>query len=213
MFEPDAILDFVVSVTRETDVQRRLREHTASMPNANMQISADEAALLEIIVKMIGARRAIELGTFTGYSALAVALALPPDGQLVCCDISDEWTRVAKPFWREAGVADKIDLRLGPAAETLRGLLTEDAGTFDFAFIDADKEEYETYYELVLQLLRSGGVIALDNMLWDGLVADESVNDPETTALRKLNRKIHDDDRVDAVLLTIRDGVMLARKR
>jgi predicted O-methyltransferase YrrM len=212
--EPAEVLDYVHGVTRESDVARRLRERTASMPNAEMQISPDEAAFLSFVVKAIGARRAIEVGTFTGYSALAIASALPPDGQLVCCDVSAEWTNVGKPFWREAGVAEKIDLRLAPATDTLRILVENRAtGTFDFAFIDAEKREYDAYYELVLQLLRPGGVIALDNMLRDGKVADPSVNEPGTAAIRSLNRKICDDKRVDASLLTIRDGVMLVRKR
>jgi len=208
------VLDYVQGVTRESDVARRLRERTASMPNAEMQISPDEAAFLSFVVKAIGARRAIEVGTFTGYSALAIASALPPDGQLVCCDVSVEWTNIGRSFWREAGVADKIDLRLAPATDTLRTLIENRAsGTFDFAFIDAEKREYDAYYELVLQLLRPGGVIALDNMLRDGKVADPSVNESGTAAIRSLNQKICEDNRVDASLLTIRDGVMLVRKR
>jgi predicted O-methyltransferase YrrM len=213
MFEPDHILKFVNGVTRESDVQRRLRARTAPMPNAIMQITSDEAALLSLLLKLIGARKAIELGTYTGYSALAIASALPGNGTLVCCDISDEWTRIGKPFWEEAGVDERIDLRLGPALDTLRTLLRDGAGTFDFAFVDADKKEYESYYELILQLLRPGGLMVLDNMLWDGKVADESVNDADTATLRALNRKIYRDERVDAVLLTIRDGVTLVRKR
>lgn len=184
------------------------------MPNADMQISPDEAAFLAFLVKATGAKRAIEVGTFTGYSALAIASALPPDGQLICCDVSAEWTNIGKPFWAEARVAEKITLRLAPATETLSKLLdNRGAGTFDFAFIDAEKTEYDAYYELVLQLMLTGGIIALDNMLRDGRVADPSVTEAGTVAIRALNRKIHEDARVDASLLTIRDGVMLVRKR
>ena len=214
MKEPAEVLDYVQSVTRESDVARRLREKTATMPNAEMQISPDEAAFLSFLVTAIGAKRAIEVGTFTGYSALAIASALPPDGKLVCCDVSAEWTNIGKPFWREAGVADRIDLHLAPAIDTLRSLVENRAsGTFDFAFIDAEKHEYDAYYELVLQLIRPGGIIALDNMLRDGRVADPSVTERGTAAIRALNEKIFGDKRVDASLLTIRDGVMLVRKR
>ena len=214
MFEPQHILDYVLSVTRETDVQRRLRERTASMPEAEMQISPDEASFLWFLVRAIGARKAVEVGTFTGYSALAIASALPLDGQLVCCDISTEWTNVGKPFWREAGVDGRIDLRIGPAIDTLRSLIENRASsTFDFAFIDAEKKEYDAYYELALQLLRPGGVMALDNMLRSGGVVDPNPPDPRNAAVRALNEKIKNDKRVDASLLTIRDGVMLVRKR
>ena len=211
----DQLAHFVNDIAaRETDVQRRLRQVTAKMPMAQMQISPEEASLLQFLARAIGARRAIELGTFTGYSALAVAYALPPDGKLIACDISDEWTRVGTPFWKEAGVADRIDLRLAPAVETLQALLREgQAETFDFAFIDADKAQYDTYYELVLKLLRRGGIAVLDNMLWSGHVADQSKNDPETRVLRQLNLKIRDDQRVDAALVAMRDGVQLVRKR
>ena len=209
-----AILDFVQSVTRESAVAARLRAKTAPMPEANMQITPDVAAFLTVLVKASGARRAIEVGTFTGYSALAIASALPQDGLLIACDVSDEYTRIGKPFWIEAGVSGRIDLRIAPATETLRALLANgEAGKFDFAFIDADKKNYDAYYELILQLLRPGGVIALDNMIWSGKVADPSVQDDDTKALRALNRKMKDDTRVDMVLVTIRDGVMVARKR
>ena len=214
MFEPDTILHYVHSVTRETDVAKRLRERTATMPNAQMQISPDVASLLSLLVTLTGGRKAIEVGTFTGYSALAIASSLPDGGTLVCCDVSAEWTNIGKAFWREAGVDDKIDLRLAPALDTLRMLIESRAsGTFDFAFVDAEKREYDHYYELVLQLLRPGGVMALDNMLRDGKVADPSVTDPGTVTIRDLNRKICEDQRVDSTLLTIRDGVMLVRKR
>jgi len=184
------------------------------MPHAGMQIGADQGALLALLVRLVSARRAIEIGTFTGYSALAVASALPADGKLVCCDVSDEWTSVARRYWREAGVAERIELRLAPATETLADLLKRDGGeTFDMAFIDADKSNYDAYYESCLKLVRRGGVIALDNMLWSGKVADPDVHDEDTDALRALNAKISDDRRVDACLLTVGDGVMLARKR
>ena len=200
--------------SRETDVQRRLREVTAKMSNAQMQISPEEASMLQFLAISIGARRAIEIGTFTGYSALAVAMVLPADGKLIACDVSDEWTRIGKPFWKEAGVADRIDLRLAPAADTLQALLRDgQANAFDFAFIDADKVSYDTYYELVLQLLRPGGVAVLDNMLWSGRVADDPPKEPESKALRQLNLKIRDDNRVDASLVAMRDGVHLVRKR
>ncbi|HUP44802.1 MAG TPA: class I SAM-dependent methyltransferase [Thermoanaerobaculia bacterium] len=214
MFEPETILSYVTSMTRESSVAKTLRERTSAMPMAVMQISPDEAALLSFLVTAIGAKKALEIGTFTGYSALAIASALPAGGTLVCCDVSVEWTNVGKEFWREAGVAERIDLRIAPALETLRALIENRAsGTFDFAFVDAEKSEYAHYYELVLQLLRPGGVMVLDNMLRDGQVADPSVDEPGTVVIRELNQTIRDDARVDAVLLTIRDGVMLVRKR
>ena len=167
-----------------------------------------------LLVRLIGARRALEIGTFTGYSALAVALALPADGRLICCDVSDEWTGIARRYWTEAGVSHRIDLRLAPAIETLSELLrTAGPGSFDFAFIDADKSNYDAYYETCLKLMRAGAVITLDNMLWGGEVADPNVHDEDTDALRALNAKIRDDRRVDACLLTVGDGVMVARKR
>jgi predicted O-methyltransferase YrrM len=163
-------------------------------------------------VRLLGARRALEVGTFTGYSALAIAAALPPDGTLVCCDVSREWTDMGRRYWSEAGVAARIDLRLAPAADTLRALASTAAGTFDFAFIDADKAGYDLYYELSLRLLRQGGLVAIDNTLWSGWVADAARDDADTAALRRLNGKIHDDARVEAVLLSIGDGLTLARK-
>lgn len=212
---PPALDDYVRRVGgRETDVQRRLREATAKLPQAAMQIGADQASLLALLVRLAGARTALEVGTFTGYSALAVALALPPDGRLVCCDVSREWTDIGVPFWREAGVADRIDLRIAPAQDTLRGLMRSPGpGTFDFAFVDADKSGYDTYYEQALVLLRPGGLIAIDNTLWGGAVADASKHDEDTQALRALNTKIHADARVDACLVSMGDGVTLARKR
>src|SRR5213593_1260703 len=200
-------------VTRETALQRRLRAETATLPHAGMQISADQGAFLALLARTIGARHALEIGTFTGYSALAVAAALPDDGKLNCCEVNEEWTNIARRYWAEAGLAERIELRLGPAIDTLTTLLrTGSDGAFDFAFIDADKTSYDTYYEVCLKLLRPGGVIALDNMLWAGSVADPSAHDADTDALRSLNAKIRDDTRVDACLVTIGDGVMLARK-
>ena len=179
-----------------------------------MQIGADQGALLALLVHSIGARMALEIGTFTGYSALAVAMALPADGKLVCCDKSEDWTAIARRYWKEAGVAEKIELRLGPALETLAALERErGAGSFDFAFIDADKAAYDAYYEGCLRLLRPGGLVALDNMLWSGAVADPKEHSADTDALRALNAKIRDDARVESCLLTVGDGVMLARKR
>jgi predicted O-methyltransferase YrrM len=212
---PDEVETYVSeTIARETDVQRRLRAETAGMRHGGMQIGPDQGNFLALLVRAIGARRCLEIGTFTGYSALAVASALPPDGRLICCDISEEWTSLGRRYWKEAGVADRIDLRLGPASKTLAGLLAlGEAGGFDFAFIDADKEGYDGYYEACLRLLRSGGLIALDNMLWSGRVADENEGDADTRALRALNLKVRDDARVDCSLLGIGDGVMLVRKR
>ena len=212
---PDAVDHYVaVDMTRESALQQRLRAETQALPMGMMQIGADQGALLRLLVRTIDARRAVEIGTFTGYSALVVALALPADGKLVCCDINDEWTRIGKRYWEEAGVAARIELRLGPALATLDALLREyGANSFDFAFIDADKSNYDGYYESCLKLVRAGGLILLDNMLWSGKVAQPDVHDRDTDALRALNAKIRDDARVDACLLTVGDGVMVARKR
>lgn len=212
---PEAVERYVVQeIAQETAVQRRLRAETAPMPNGGMQIGADQGALLAVLAKFTGARRALEIGTFTGYSALAVAQALPEDGKLICCDISEEWTSVARRYWQEAGVAARIELRLAPAIDTLAALLRQGgAETFDLAFIDADKANYDAYYEACLKLVRPGGAIALDNMLWSGKVAEPDAHDEDTDALRALNAKIRDDTRVDACLLTVGDGVMLVRKR
>jgi predicted O-methyltransferase YrrM len=200
--------------TREPDVLARLREETAPIPQHGMQIAPEQGALLALLVELVGARRCIEVGTFTGYSSTAVALALPDDGQLVCCDVSEEWTTLARRYWGEAGVAEKIDLRIAPAAETLDQLLAAgEEGRFDFAFIDADKAGYDGYYERLLRLVRRGGLIALDNMLWGGAVLDEDSDDGDTKAIRALNAKLATDDRVSLCLLPIADGVTLARRR
>jgi predicted O-methyltransferase YrrM len=200
--------------TRETEIQRGLRAATAGRRNAMMQIGADQGQVMAFLVRLIGARRALEIGTFTGYSALAVASALPADGQLIACDVSDEYTSVGRPFWQQAGVAARIDLRLGPALATLDDLLARgEAGGFDFAFIDADKSNYDGYYERCLVLVRKGGLIAIDNVLWSGAVLDAKDTSADTTALRALNRKIQADTRVDMCMLTIGDGLTLARPR
>jgi predicted O-methyltransferase YrrM len=210
---PDNIYGYIMKTTlREQPVQRELRERTAAMPQARMQTGPDQLQFLQLLVRMIGACRCIEVGVYTGASALAVALALPDDGSIVACDVSEEYTAVAREFWQRAGVAGKIELHLAPAAETLNALLVQRGG-YDFAYIDADKANYDAYYELVLQLLRPGGVIAVDNVLWGGAVADRSEQDADTAALRKLNEKIGRDERVDASLLTVGDGLTLARKR
>jgi caffeoyl-CoA O-methyltransferase len=212
---PEAVEHYVSEViTRETAVQKELRAETAALPHGRMQIGADQGALFALLIHMIGGRYALEVGTFTGYSALAVAAALPENGKLITCDVSEEWTRIARRYWEQAGFSNRIELRLGPATSTLAALMQERGpGAFDFAFIDADKTEYDTYYEGCLTLIRAGGLIAVDNMLWDGAVADSKVVDAETKALRALNAKIRDDTRVEACLLTVGDGVMLARKR
>jgi predicted O-methyltransferase YrrM len=200
--------------SREPDVLVRLRKATASVPYSEMQIGADQGQLMALLVKLIGARRCIEIGTYTGYSALAVALALPADGLLVACDVSEEWTSVGRPFWNEAGVESRIDLRIKPALETLDELLAIGGrGTFDFAFLDADKPNYRAYYEKLLELLRPGGLIAVDNTL---ALAGEPIFEQQTKnakALRALNQFIRGDERVDQVLLTIGEGLTLVRKR
>ena len=198
------------TATREDDIWRRLRAETSELPAGGMQIGADQARLLGWLVRLIGARRALEIGTFTGASALAVASALPADGRMVCCDVSDEWTSIAGRYWAEAGVADKIDLRLGPALETLSDL-RRDGARFDFAFIDADKTPIWGYVEAALSLVRAGGLIGVDNTLWGGGVADPSRDDADTKAIDAFNRRITDDPRVDSVQLTVGDGVTLLR--
>jgi predicted O-methyltransferase YrrM len=194
---------------REPEILRELRAATASLPNAGMQIGADQGQFMALLVQAIGARSCLEIGTFTGYSALAVALALPEDGRIVCCDVSEEWTAIGKPFWKKAGVAHKIDLRIGRALETLKGL----KGPFDFVFIDADKTNYENYYEACLPMIRRRGIIAVDNTLWSGWVAERGHDDADTAALRKFNDKLRRDERVDIALLPLGDGVTLALKK
>ena len=211
----DALQRYLVEHNlREAAVLARLRQLTAALPQAGMQIAPEQGQFMQLLVRLIGAKRCLEVGTFTGYSALAVALALPGDGELIACDVSAEWTRIARESWREAGVDARIDLRLAPALETLGRLLESGGGaTFDFAFIDADKGNYLAYYERVIELLRPGGLLAVDNTLWDGRVADPAVNDADTNAIRALNDRVHRDERVDASLVPIGDGLLLARKR
>jgi predicted O-methyltransferase YrrM len=198
---------------REHPAQAALRAATASHPHAGMQISPEQGQLMTLLVKLLGARRTIEIGVFTGYSALTVALALPEQGTVLACDINDEYTRVGAPYWAQAGVAHKIDLRLAPAIETLDAQLAAGAaGHFDFAFIDADKTGYDAYYERCLRLVRAGGLIAIDNTLWSGSVA-RPAQDADTAALQQLNAKLHRDERIDVALLPIGDGLTLARVR
>lgn len=193
---------------REPAVLRELREATKAVPMSGMQIGPDQGQFMQLLVRAIGAKRCLEIGTYTGYSALAVALALPKDGRIICCDISEEWTAVGKPFWKKAGVEKRIELRIGPALETLKTL----KGPFDFVFIDADKPNYANYYEACVPLVRRGGIIAIDNTLWSGWVAEKDRRDADTVALREFNDKLHRDDRVALSMLPLGDGVTLALK-
>ncbi len=197
--------------TPDDDVVRELREETARLGgHADMQISPDQATFLRILVSAIGARRAIEVGTFTGFSALAIARGLPPGGHLLCLDVSDEWTKVARRYWAKAGVADRIELRLGPAAETLRAL--PESPPYDFAFIDADKKGYPVYWDEILRRLRPGGLVAVDNVLWDGDVVRRSKRGEDVEAIRRFNDMARADARVESVMLPVADGLTLARK-
>ena len=203
----------IAHYVRDNAIKRRLREETAKLPLGMMQIGADQGQFMGLLVELIGARRAIEIGTFTGYSSLCVAEAMGPQGRMICCDISEEFTAIARRYWREAGVADRIDLRLGSGIETLDKLLAAgEAGKFDFAFIDADKTNYDAYYERTLKLVRSGGLIAIDNVLWGGAVADPKDQTEDTVAIRRLNDKLAKDDRVTIAMVSIGDGLTLARK-
>ena len=209
------LYDYLLSASlRESEILQQLREETARLPNAVMQIAPEQGQFMALLVQLLGATKTLEVGVFTGYSSLCVALALPPNGKIVACDVSEEYTTVARRYWEAAGVTDKIDLRLAPALETLDELLaSEQAETFDFAFIDADKRNYEGYYERSLQLIRPGGLIAIDNVFWSGRVADPQVHDNSTQALRALNEKLHHDERVTLSLVPIADGLTLALKR
>lgn len=211
----DPLYDYLLNATlREPELFRRLRAETAKLENAQMQISPEQGQFMRLLVELVGAGRALEIGTFTGYSALCIASALPPDGQLICCDVSAEWTAMARRYWQEAGLADKIDLRLGPGVKTLDSLLEQgEADAFDFAFIDADKENYDNYYERVLRLLRRGGLLALDNALSGGRVVKPKLDEVNARAIDALNRKIQRDERVTPSLVPVGDGLMLARKR
>jgi predicted O-methyltransferase YrrM len=206
---------YLLSVAvREPEILARLRAETEPMEMSQMQISPEQGALMALLVELIGARKCIEVGVYTGYSALRVASAMGPEGRLIACDVNQSWTDVGKRYWREAGVEDKIDLRLAPAADTLDSLVAAgESGTFDFAFIDADKASYDTYYERCLTLLRPGGLIAIDNVLWQGKVADPAFDDADTLAIRALNDKLTGDSRVSLCMVPIGDGLTLARKR
>jgi predicted O-methyltransferase YrrM len=201
------------NISPDSPLEHRLRLETLKLSNGGMISPPDVGALLTMLAQSVGARRAIEVGTFTGYTALKVAQALPSDGRLICCDINSDWPQIGRRYWREAGVEARIDLRVAPALETLNSLLKQGgAGSIDFVFIDADKKGYESYYEVCLQLVRPGGLIVLDNMLWDGAVANPGDRDEITEVLRGLNTKISRDSRVSSVLLTVGDGLMVARK-
>jgi len=212
---PDELHTYLLDVgVREPDLLRQLRVETAAMPEHDMQIAPEQGALMALLVELTGARQCLEVGTFTGYSSLSVALALPADGRIVCCDISREWTDVARRYWAQAGVADKIELRLGPALDTLDAMVTEGlAGTFDFAFLDADKDNYPAYSDRILTLLRRGGLMAIDNVFWGGEVAEPAVDNASVRAIRALNRMLASDERVSLAMVPIADGLTLARKR
>jgi len=212
---PGALSDYVdANWLRESPLKRRLRDETAKMPGAGMQISAHQGQQIGLLARTIGARLAIEVGTFTGYSSLCIAEALPADGKLHCCDVSTEWTAIARRYWQEAGLDGRIDLTIAPATQTLDRLLTQGlAGKADLAFIDADKESYDAYYERCLKLVRSGGLILVDNVLWGGSVVDPADNDADTKAIRALNAKLKADDRVDLALFAVGDGMTCALKR
>jgi caffeoyl-CoA O-methyltransferase len=211
----EALYGYLLKTTlREPELLGRLRAETAALPNAGMQISPEQGQLMGLLIELIGARRTLEVGVFTGYSSTVVALALPEDGKLIACDVSAEWTDVARRYWREAGVESKIELHVQPALQTLDALLASgQTGTFDFAFIDADKTSYDVYYERCLALLRVGGLLAVDNTLWSGAVSDEADQRESTRAIRALNVKIAADARVTTSLIPIGDGLYLARKR
>lgn len=199
---------------REPEVLAQLREETARHPMAQMQIAPEQGQFMALLVQLIGAKKTLEVGVFTGYSSLAVALALPPDGQIIACDVSEEFTAIARRYWQAADVANKIDLRIAPAIETLDQLIAEGhTGSFDFAFIDADKASYADYYERSLQLVRTGGLITIDNVLWSGRVADPEVQNTSTRMIRAFNEKLHQDERVSLSLVPIADGLTLALKR
>ncbi|KAA3628008.1 MAG: SAM-dependent methyltransferase [Proteobacteria bacterium] len=211
----DRLYDYLLDNSlREHPVLRRLREETAALPESNMQIAPEQGQFMALLLRLMGARTGIEIGVFTGYSTLCCALALPEDGRIVACDLSEEWTTTARRYWREAGVEGRIDLRMAPALETLAGLLAEGYGaSFDYAFIDADKEQYCPYYEACLCLIRTGGLILIDNVLWNGSVADPSNQERDTIAIRQLNSHLKSDERIDLSVVAIGDGLTLARKR
>jgi caffeoyl-CoA O-methyltransferase len=210
----ESLHHYLLSVSlREPPILARLREETAQHPLANMQIAPEQGQFMALLVRLMEAKKCLELGVFTGYSALSVALALPPDGKLIACDVNEEWTSMARRYWQEAGVAHKIVLRIAPALETLDKLLANgEAGSFDFVFIDADKENYTNYYERSLELVRHGGLIVIDNVLWSGRVADPNAQDMDTVAIRHFNTKLHLDERIALSMLPLADGLTLAYK-
>ena len=210
----DRVYDYLLSVSlKESDLLKQLRAETAAIEFSEMQIAPEQGQFMALLVKLMGARRALEIGTFTGYSSISIASALPQGGELVCCDDSDEWTLMAKKYWQQAGLEDRIDFRLGDAARTLQALVDEgQAGTFDFIFIDADKQNYPLYYELSLNLLRTGGLMAVDNTLWSGDVADPENMEPGTRAIRRFNEMLKQDERVEISLVPIGDGLTLVHK-
>jgi predicted O-methyltransferase YrrM len=211
----DRLYEYLLSISlRESELLLQLRQETAQLPMGIMQIAPEQGAFMALLAQLMAAKTYLEVGTFTGYSTLCVALALPADGCVVACDVSAEYTAIARRYWEQAGVANKIGLRLAPALETLDQLLAQgQANSFDFAFIDADKTNYDGYYERALQLVRSGGLIAIDNVLWNGRVVDSASQDPDTLAIRALNAKLHLDQRVTLCVLPISDGLTLALKR
>jgi predicted O-methyltransferase YrrM len=211
----DSLYNYLLSVSlREPNILRELREETSTMPRANMQISPEQGQFMALLIELLGAQKTLEVGVFTGYSALWVALTLPAEGRLVACDINPEWTSIAQRYWQRAGVTNKIDLRLGPAIQTLDQLIEAgEASSFDFAFIDAEKVEYEDYYQRALELLRPGGLIAVDNVLRNGRVIDPSFTDEDTGAIRAFNLARLHDDRVTLSMIPIADGLTLVRKR
>jgi predicted O-methyltransferase YrrM len=211
---PRSLYDYLLSVSlREADSLAQLRQANTYYPMGRMQIAPEQGQFMALLIKLLNAKKTLEIGVFTGYSTLVVALALPPDGKVIACDVSEESTTIARHYWQKAEVAHKIDLRLAPAQETLQKLLeTGHSETFDFAFIDADKSNYDHYYEQALQLVRPGGVIAIDNVLWSGRVADPTVQDNRTNRIRALNHKLHQDTRITLSLVPIGDGLTLALK-
>lgn len=214
-FLPRAVYEYLIEHSvREPEVLAELRQETARLAESNMQIGPEQGQFMALLVRLIGARRCIEVGVFTGYSSLAVALALPEDGHLLACDVSEEWTAIARRYWQQAAVTERIELVLRPALETLDARIAAgESGSYDFAFIDADKTGYADYYERVMVLLREGGLVTIDNTLWSGKLADPNSHDADIDALRAFNDKLHGDQRIDLAMLPVADGLTLARKR